>query len=125
MEQTTFSDSDGVLWNVREDGAGEAHPLTADASPSTTWLRFESELEVRRLWHYPDDWRGLSPMQLESLLDRASTVIARFRPVVHREGNLGGSLNLGGTPRPELRPTSRSADAPPPNPRLRKDDEAG
>ena len=83
MEQTTFTDSDGVVWNVREDGADDPRALTADVPPGTTWLRFESELEVRRLWHYPDDWRGLSPIQLESLLDRASTVIARFRPAMH------------------------------------------
>ena len=83
MEQTTFTDSDGVVWSVREDGADDPRALTADVPPGTTWLRFESELEVRRLWHYPDDWRGLSDIQLESLLDRASTVIARFRPVTH------------------------------------------
>jgi hypothetical protein len=83
MEQTTFTDSDGVAWNVREDGSEDPRALTADVPPGTTWLRFESELEVRRLWHYPDDWRGLSPNQLESLLDRASTVIARFRPAMH------------------------------------------
>jgi len=84
MEQTTFTDSDGVQWTVREDGADDARSLSSDPSPGTAWLRFESESEVRRLWHYPDDWRGLSPIQLESLLDRASTVIARFRPAIHR-----------------------------------------
>ena len=84
MEQTTFTDTDGVLWVVREDGADDVKSFTSDIPPGTTWLRFESDLEVRRLWHYPDDWRGLSPMQLESLLDRASTVIARFRPVSQR-----------------------------------------
>ena len=84
MEQTVFTDSDGVRWVVREDGADEARSVAAVVPPGTAWLRFESELEVRRLWHYPDDWRGLSPMQLESLLDRASTVIARFRPASHR-----------------------------------------
>jgi hypothetical protein len=83
MEQITFTDSDGVVWSVREDGADDPRALTADVPPGTTWLRFESELEVRRLWHYPDDWRGLSDIQLESLLDRASTVIARFRPATH------------------------------------------
>jgi hypothetical protein len=84
MEQTVFTDSDGVRWVVREDGADEARSIAAVVPPGTAWLRFESELEVRRLWHYPDDWRGLSPNQLESLLDRASTVIARFRPALHR-----------------------------------------
>jgi hypothetical protein len=92
MEQTTFTDSDGVAWNVREDGSEDPRALTADVPPGTTWLRFESELEVRRLWHYPDDWRGLSPIQLESLLDRASTVIARFRPAMH--SGAGGRATL-------------------------------
>ncbi len=91
MEQTTFTDSDGVVWYVREDGADDPRALAADVPPGTTWLRFESELEVRRLWHYPDDWRGLSPIQLESLLDRASTVIARFRPATHP---VGGNATL-------------------------------
>jgi len=84
MDQTVFTDSDGVQWVVREDGADEARSISAVVPPGTVWLRFESELEVRRLWHYPDDWRGLSPMQLESLLERASTVVARFRPASHR-----------------------------------------
>lgn len=88
MDQTTFTDSDGVSWCVREDGAEEAKSVASAGSPGTTWLRFESELEVRRLWHYPDDWRGLSPMQLESLLMRASTVIARFRPVLQRPADV-------------------------------------
>jgi hypothetical protein len=82
--ETSFTDSDGVAWELREDGADDSRAYAADAQPGMTWLRFESDLEVRRLWHYPDDWRGLSPIQLESLLDRASTVIARFRSPVHR-----------------------------------------
>jgi hypothetical protein len=92
MEQTKFTDSDGVSWIVGEDGADEARELAVAGTPGTTWLRFESELEVRRLWHYPDDWRGLSPLQLESLLDRASTVIARFRPVPRRSAVADGAL---------------------------------
>jgi len=92
MEQTVFTDSDGVRWVVREDGADEARSVATVVPPGTSWLRFESELEVRRLWHYPDDWRGLSPMQLESLLDRASTVIARFRPALHRPATVDDSI---------------------------------
>ena len=79
MDQISFTDSSGVTWAVREDGAEDARSLSGDAAPGTTWLRFDSELEVRRLWHYPDDWRRLNPVQLETLLERASTVIARFR----------------------------------------------
>ena len=117
MEQTTFTDSDGVVWSVREDGADDARPLASDVSPGTAWLRFESELEVRRLWHYPDDWRGLSPLQLESLLDRASTVIARFRPAPHRDADKP-PLDQGRTPSGEVIATKRPDDAPPePGPR--------
>ena len=121
MEHTTFTDSDGVLWTVREDGADEDKPPSADVTPGVSWLRFESELEVRRLWHYPDDWRGLSPLQLESLLDRASTVIARFRPVAHRAtkqdapfADRGQSLNQ--------RTPSQRADNAPADPQRRRDD---
>jgi hypothetical protein len=90
MDQTSFTDSTGVLWVVREDGADESRPSTRpEGIPGSDWLRFESELEVRRLWHYPDDWRGLNALQLESLLDRASTVIARFRPAPRRDPVLG------------------------------------
>jgi len=113
MEQTTFNDSDGVLWTVREDGADDARSLAADVPPGTTWLRFESELEVRRLWHYPDDWRGLSSLQLESLLDRASTVIARFRPALRR-GLVGGApLDPKAIPSSELRATPKAVIQPP------------
>jgi hypothetical protein len=111
MEQTAFTDSDGVVWNVREDGADDPRALTADVPPGTTWLRFESELEVRRLWHYPDDWRGLSPIQLESLLDRASTVIARFRSATHPEGGRA-TLDHESAP-PQVRTTpERAGDSP-------------
>lgn len=121
MEHTTFNDSDGVLWTVREDGADDARSLAADVPPGTTWLRFESELEVRRLWHYPDDWRGLSPLQLESLLDRASTVIARFRPVLHRGLGGGAALEPKQIPSAELRATPKPTIPPPVFPRNRDD----
>src|SRR5688500_2937988 len=79
VEHVSFTDSNGVSWVVREDGADEARSFSSDVAPGSAWLRFESDLEVRRLWHYPDDWRGLNPIQRETLLDRASTVVARFR----------------------------------------------
>lgn len=121
MEHTTFNDSDGVVWTVREDGADEARSLAADVPPGTTWLRFESELEVRRLWHYPDDWRGLNPLQLESLLDRASTVIARFRPAMHRGVGGSAAIEPKDIPSPELRATSKPTIPPPAFPRNRND----
>ena len=106
--ETSFTDSDGVLWNVREDGADDARSFASDLPPGTTWLRFESEMEVRRLWHYPDDWRGLSPVQMESLLDRASTVIARFRSASHRVANGDTTIPRGGRTSPDLRPPNRA-----------------
>ena len=119
MEQTSFTDSDGVVWIVREDGADDPRALTADVPPGTTWLRFESELEVRRLWHYPDDWRGLTDIQLESLLDRASTVIARFRPATHSAVRRAATLDAQ-RPAPSHAPaTSNRADGSPVDPSRR------
>jgi hypothetical protein len=116
MEQTTFTDSDGVVWSVREDGADDPRALTADVPPGTTWLRFESELEVRRLWHYPDDWRGLSDIQLESLLDRASTVIARFRPATHSAVGRGATLDPRRSAPSPVPPKTTRADGSPVDP---------
>ena len=121
MEQTTFTDSDGVVWNVREDGADDPRALTADVPPGTTWLRFESDLEVRRLWHYPDDWRGLSAIQLESLLDRASTVIARFRPPTHSGMGRGATLDPQRPASPQVPATANRADGSPVDPGRRRD----
>jgi len=63
---------------VTEEGDDDSLSFGADDVPRPVWLRFESELEVRTLWTYPDDWRGLSSAQLEALCSRASTIIARF-----------------------------------------------
>ena len=114
VDQVTFTDSQGVEWAIKEDGADDTRPSAADIAPGTTWLRFENESEVRRLWHYPDDWRGLSPLQLESLLDRASTVIARFRPALHRGIDTDGSLGRMKAP-----PENLVRAVPPPPPRSR------
>ena len=103
MDHVSFTDSSGIRWSVKEEGADDARThRNPEGVPGTAWLRFESEQEVRRLWHYPDDWRGLSPLQLESLLERASTVIARFRSVAHNRPVLHTertSLTGGGTRR--------------------------
>jgi hypothetical protein len=115
VDQITFTDSEGVAWVVKEDGSDDARPVASDAPPGTTWLRFENDSEVRRLWHYPDDWRGLTPLQLESLLDRASTVIARFRPVTHR----GIDSSLGQGKHSPENFAARQAIPPPPPPRSR------
>ena len=110
--EASFMDSDGVLWRVREDGAEDSRPIGTETAPGTTWLRFESDLEVRRLWHYPDDWRGLSPIQLESLLERAATVIARFRSPLHRATSADTLLGGHEPHAPQLR-APRRADHPP------------
>ena len=125
MDQVAFTDSNGVRWLVREDGADDTRVhSSSDGVPGTAWLRFESEYEVRRLWHYPDDWRGLNPLQLESLLDRASTVIARFRSVGHRRPLLDAErapvAPLAGEPVRE--PGPRPASAPNSPTRTRSDD---
>jgi hypothetical protein len=128
MEQVSFTDSSGVSWTVREDGADDSRPIHSDAQPGTAWLRFESELEVRRLWHYPDDWRGLNPLQLETMLDRASTVIARFRSVPHpnRAADLNSRPATPASPEMELRatrgPVNPADPGTPPAPRVGSDD---
>ena len=75
-ERVEFTDGNGVRWAVTEEGADDL--LAGAAESPVTWLDFETELEIRRLWSYPDDWRRLSSSQLEGLLRRASTVVARF-----------------------------------------------
>jgi len=124
MEQTVFTDSDGVRWVVREDGADESRSVATVAPPGTAWLRFESELEVRRLWHYPDDWRGLSPMQLESLLDRASTVIARFRPALLRPAAVDDSPGAE-RQTADVRPARVNGEGPRADPRRLPENEPG
>lgn len=106
MEHISFTDSSGIAWTVREDGADDSRPPSGDPQPGTSWLRFDSDLEVRRLWHYPDDWRGLNPVQLETLLERASTVIARFRSV--QRSNRAADIN----PRPAQQPAPDLRTAP-------------
>ena len=77
-KEVDFTDTGGVAWVVREDGAG-LELVDSIGGATGCWLRFESELEVRRLWTYPDDWRSLRPEQLSELSRRASVVIVRFR----------------------------------------------
>lgn len=113
MEHFSFTDSSGVSWTVREDGADDARSLSGEAQPGTAWLRFDSDLEVRRLWHYPDDWRGLNAVQLETLLERASTVIARFRSVPHLNRPAGVHPRPASESAAELRAVKSAPDAGP------------
>lgn len=71
-----FTDGKGVTWTVVERGLDDV--TEARGEPAVTWLDFETDLEVRRLWSFPDDWARLGPAQLAMLAERASTVIARF-----------------------------------------------
>ena len=57
-----FHDADGVRWSVRE-----ASPSHVAAHAGKTSLIFESAVAVRRVWNYPEDWRGLTPEQLSAL----------------------------------------------------------
>jgi len=75
-ERIAFTDGNGVRWTVAEWGRDDV--LAALDVPPVTWLEFETELEIRRLWAFPDDWPRLPPWQLELLCRRASTVVARF-----------------------------------------------
>ena len=111
MDHVAFTDSSGIHWSVREDGTDSARAhLRPEGVAGTAWLRFESDLEVRRLWHYPDDWRGLNPLQLESLLERASTVIARFRPAPHGVASLDAKRSQAAA-RPDANDPSASLDS--------------
>jgi hypothetical protein len=111
MDHVAFTDSSGIHWSVREDGTDSARAhLRPEGVTGTAWLRFESDLEVRRLWHYPDDWRGLNPLQLESLLERASTVIARFRPAPHGIASLDAKRSQAAA-RPDANDPSASRDS--------------
>jgi hypothetical protein len=78
-DKVQFTDSQGIAWAVREESVeSEVEQAGGRAPRGSCWLSFETELEVRRLWNYPDDWRRLTDWQLDALRRRASTVIARF-----------------------------------------------
>jgi hypothetical protein len=69
-----FTDSDGVHWEVREIPA----PVLRDGDPAAAfgeyamgWLLFSSHLLRKRLTNYPDDWRSMSPFELEKWCWRA------------------------------------------------------
>ena len=69
-----FTDSDGVRWEVRAIPA----PVLRDGDPATTfgeyatgWLLFSSQHLRKRLTNYPEDWRLLTPYELEKWCWRA------------------------------------------------------
>ena len=75
-EEITFTDGHGVQWSVSEGGSQDL--LSHLPDPPVKWLSFENDLEVRRLWAYPDDWARLEPRQLDVLCRKANTLVARF-----------------------------------------------
>jgi hypothetical protein len=77
MDRVYLTDRHGVTWAIFEESLDGDTPDAARGNGSS-WLSFETDLEVRRLWNYPDDWRRLSDWQLDALRRRASTVVARF-----------------------------------------------
>ncbi len=69
-----FTDSDGVRWEVRAIPAPllrEGNPSSAFGEYSEGWLLFSSEHLRKRLTHYPEDWRELTPYELEKWCWRA------------------------------------------------------
>ena len=74
VEAIEFTDSDGVQWEVRQIPA----PVLKDVDPSSAfgeysrgWLLFSSEHLKKRLAPYPENWRELTPYELEKWCWRA------------------------------------------------------
>ena len=63
-------DPDGREWRVYEWTAGDASPVAGRPS-----LIFDADGIVRRIWRYPEGWKGLSD---DALLDLMGT-LARSR----------------------------------------------
>lgn len=58
-----FKDSHGALWEVHEVRTSAASPWARGEK----CLLFTCRHVIRRVWHYPADWRELSPPELEEL----------------------------------------------------------
>jgi hypothetical protein len=57
-----FHDGDGRSWTVQEIACADV--LWARGPHC---LLFQSDTAIRRVWHYPTEWRGLSDEELERL----------------------------------------------------------
>jgi len=68
-----FRDSDGVRWEVREIPAPDLKDANSAAfgDYSRGWLLFSSDQLKKRLAPYPENWRTLSPYELEKWCWRA------------------------------------------------------
>ena len=58
----SYRAADGVVWTVREREAGQI-----GSPPGGRSLVFESDMVIRRVRHYPANWRGLPDAELERL----------------------------------------------------------
>ena len=70
-----FTDSDGVRWEVRQIPAPDLRDSSSAAfgDYSQGWLLFSSDQLKKRLAPYPEDWRTLSPYELEKWCWRAKS----------------------------------------------------
>ena len=80
MPQRTFSDANGVEWDVYDmislpgfgrPGAPQIAPHSEVFRAGSAWLAFESRAEKRRLSPIPDGWENASVQELQQLLARA------------------------------------------------------
>lgn len=73
-EAIQFTDSDGVVWEVRQIPAPvlrDGDVESAFGEYSRGWLLFSSEHLKKRLSGYPAEWRSLTPYELEKWCWRA------------------------------------------------------
>ena len=71
-----FVDSDGVRWEVRQIPAPvlkDGGPVSSFGEFSQGWLLFSSEHLKKRLTPFPENWRTLSPYELEKWCWRAKS----------------------------------------------------
>jgi hypothetical protein len=78
-DSRSFTDTVGVEWTVREIASptltGALARVLEHDRRRGGWLVFESnEGEKRRLTDYPEDWRTLSPFEIERWCMRATPV---------------------------------------------------
>ena len=75
-EGIEFTDSDGVRWEVRAIPAPvlqAGNPSAAFGEYAHGWLLFSSEHLKKRLTGYPENWRTLTPYELEKWCWRAKS----------------------------------------------------